>query len=260
MTKFSIQQMLKRIYAMSVKNQRAKAIRACFVVLSLLLIYSLTACAGGMPPQGQATQAAAEEARPGAVPTNSPPPTVAARVPERRLLSLEWPPRLRAGDADLVRLSLKVDEKGQITPTALFEDHVVIGEPVEIPDVFETHNVMAEARLDIAGLDVAPGDLVSQSLRPGEDLTFTWSIRGEEVGKLRGTVWLYLRFLPLDGGQESGLALSAQIIEIEVVNLFGIGGAAARIMGLVGVAFSGLLGADDILNGIRWLYRRKRGR
>jgi len=196
----------------------------------------------------------------GVVATGMPGNTQMPRIPEARLLILKWPEHLRTGDTDIVRLMVQVDEEGNIIPTASYEEHEIIGEPGLIPDMYDSHNVLAEARLEIAGLQVIPDDLVIQALRPGEDLTFTWSVRSAEVGRLRGTVWLYLRFLPLDGGPDRQIALSAQVIEIEVVNLFGIGGAMARIMGLTGVAASGLLGADDILNSVRWLSKHQRQR
>jgi hypothetical protein len=195
-----------------------------------------------------------------ALPTGQPQPTRALSVPEQRLLTLEWPATLRQNDTKYVQLTLAVDEHGIITPTASYEGNQIIGEPVLIPDVYETHNVMVEARLDMAGLAVQPDDLTSLSLRPGETVTFRWNVRSMEIGTFRGTVWLYLRFLPLSGGPESREALKVLDIEIEIVNFLGQGGPAARLMGWVGVALSGLIGAGDILSGFRWLTRRLRRR
>ncbi len=39
-------------------------------------------------------------------------------IPERRRLTLDYPPHIRAGDSDIVRLTLEVDEQGNLTPTA----------------------------------------------------------------------------------------------------------------------------------------------
>jgi hypothetical protein len=225
----------------------------------LLLVLVGVACGGSldgqaspeeaMPPEGE------EAVRPTSIPTQ-PLPTQPPAVPEPRLLTLEWPARLRTGDSDVIRLTLEVDEEGNITPTASYEGNEIITELVLIPNVYDTHNVLAEARLDIAGLEVIPPDLFSQALRPGETVTFSWSVRAADVGRYRGTVWLFLRFLPLDGSADSQVALSAQVIEIQAVNLLGIGGTTARLMGLVGVAASGLLGADDILKALGWLFKR----
>ena len=56
-------------------------------------------------------------------------------------------------EGDIVRLTLEVDDLGNITPTAQIEGNVVVGETIEIPDLYETHNVTAEAQLDLAGMD-----------------------------------------------------------------------------------------------------------
>ena len=152
---------------------------------------------------------------------------------EERRLTLEWPSTLRQADENrYVQLTLAVAENGEITPTLSAEGDETSEEPVLIPNVYDTHNVMAEARLDMAGLAVAPDDLVSLSLRPGETVIFRWNVRATEIGTYRGTVWLYLRYLPLDGGPESRDALKAIDIEIHAVNFLGIGGPAARLMGV----------------------------
>src|SRR5688572_33487532 len=48
-----------------------------------------------------------------AVPDSTPQPALL----ERRRLTLEFPPQMRAGDSDVVRLTLEVDDLGSITPT-----------------------------------------------------------------------------------------------------------------------------------------------
>jgi hypothetical protein len=178
-------------------------------------------------------------------------------VPEARRLTLEWPATLRQGDANrFVVLKLAVAEDGMVTPTVALEGDESHEEPVLIPDVYDTHNVMAEARLDIAGLAVAPDDLVSLSLRPGETIEFRWNVRAGEIGTYKGTAWLYLRFLPLDGGPESREALKAMDIEIRTVNFLGLGGPAARLLGAAGVFVCGLFGIGDLVRGVRWVRKR----
>jgi hypothetical protein len=98
--------------------------------------------------------------------------------------------------------------------------------------------------------------MISQSLLPGETLTFSWSVAPEKVGRYRGTVWLFLRFIPFDGGSETERALSSQIVEIEAVNLLGLGGTPARLIGAVGTALGSLLGLDDLIS---WVRRRRKG-
>ena len=112
----------------------------------------------------------------------------------------------------------------------------------------------------VAGMAVAPDGLVSLSLRPGETVNFRWNIYAAEIGRYRGTVWLYLRYLPLDGGAESRDALKALDIEIQVVNFLGIGGPAARLMGVIGVIACGLFGFGDLVSGVRWLRKKITGK
>ena len=178
-------------------------------------------------------------------------------VPDARMLTLEWPATLRQGDESrFIQLILAVAENGEVNATLSSAGEGGVDEPVSIPNVYDTHNVMAEARLDMAGLEVAPYGLVSVSLRPGETVEFRWNVRGSEIGTYRGTVWLYLRYLPLDGGPESRDALKAIDIEMRVVNFLGIGGPAARLMGVGGVIACGLFGFGDLVSGVRWLRKK----
>ena len=185
------------------------------------------------------------------------PGSLSPAVPEERLLRLEWPATIRQGEeSGYVELSLAGAENGEIKATLSAAGEGSVEEPVSIPDIYDTHNVMAEARLDMAGLAVAPDGLVSLSLRPGETVNFRWNIYAAEIGRYRGTVWLYLRYLPLDGGAESRDALKALDIEIQVVNFLGIGGPAARLMGVIGVIACGLFGFGDLISGVRWLRKK----
>lgn len=182
-------------------------------------------------------------------------------IKEPRLLILEWPPKIRVGDADVIRLTLEINDEGDLIPTAVIAGHETRGEVVYIPDVYETHNIVAAARLDVAAMQIIPNSLIEQPLLPGEKVDFFWSISTDEINTYRGTVWLYLRFLPLDGGEETQKPLTAQVIEINSVNLLGMGGTPARLLGSVGIVIGALLGMDDILalltRGYRFLRKAK---
>lgn len=174
-------------------------------------------------------------------------------MPERRYLTLEFPPKIRAGDSDIVRLTLEVDDLGNITPTAEIEGNVITGEVIEIPNLYETHHVVAEARFDIAGVEIRPTELISAPLAQGQSAVFYWSIRPGEAGVYRGTIWLYLRFVDKSSGDESRKTVSAQIVEIEAVNLLGLPANVARSTGLIGSLVGTVLGFpffEDILKFI----------
>jgi hypothetical protein len=184
-------------------------------------------------------------------------PSPQPALPELRYLTLEYPPRIRAGDADLVRLTLEVDELGNLTPTAEIGDHVVTGKVVEIPNLYESHHVVAEARFDIAGMEIRPTELMSEPLAQGNTATFYWSIHPRDVGLYRGTIWLYMRFVDKQSGEESRKTVSAQIVEIEAVNLLGLSGVVARATGLIGSILGTIIGFPFFEDTIKRLFKRR---
>ena len=220
---------------------------------------SLTQTAAEPPPGNvQATAPAPTD-----LPTSeSPSLTAVPALPERRRLTLEFPPRIRVGDSDLVRLTLEVDDLGNVTPTAQIGGNVVTGKVIEIPNLYETHNVIAETRFDIAGMEVRPAESVSESLSPGASITFYWSIRPPEAGAYDGTIWLHLRFVNKANGEESRKAIAVQLLEIKAVNFLGLSGNLARTMGVVGSIGGTVIGfpfLEDILKLI-WKKRNKQNR
>lgn len=173
---------------------------------------------------------------------------------------MEFPPAIRAGDSDVVRLILEVGSDGSLTPTVSVAGNILQGQVVSIPNVYETHNVMAEARLDMAGVDVRPENTISETLLPGQKVTFFWSVLPQNVGSYKGTVWFFLRFIPKAGGLESRRALSAQLIEIEATSFFGIKASLARWLGAGGAVLGSVLGLPFLEEALKWLWKRMRSR
>ena len=235
------------------------------IVLVLFLL--LSACGGAAataPSVTMDTQAApAATLGPENTPTPETPgnpdqPTPEPAIPERRLLTLEFPPKIHAGDSDIVRLILEMDNSGNITPTAVIQGNVVTGNVVEIPNVYDTHHVIAEARFDMAGVQISPSDLSSQTLLPGQSVMFFWSVRPTDVGVYRGTVWLFLRFVDKVSGEESQKAVSAQTIEIEAVNLLGVSAKVARSVGALGSVVGAVVGFPFFEDIVKFLFKRKK--
>ena len=232
--------------------------------LGVLLLTSQTRISSGaaQPPTTSSTEAVAIIAtapRSSPVPTSSSPEiTAIPALPERRRLTLEFPPRIRAGDSDLVRLTLEVDDLGNITPTAAIGGNVVTSKVIEIPNLYESHKVIAETRFDIAGLDVHPSELVSEALSPGTSVTFLWSVRPSEVGLYRGTIWFYLRFVDKSSAEESRKTISAQTVEIQAVNFFGLSANLARTTGVVGSVVGTVIGFPFLEDILKFLFKKRK--
>ena len=241
--------------------------KSIFVLSALTLILASFACAGsaGAPPlpDSEAVPTLPVSFTQSVLPPDIQPTQIAASaaIPESRRLTLEFPAKMRAGvEGDIVRLTLEVDDLGNITPTAQIDGNIVVGETIEIPDLYETHNVTAEAQLDLAGMEVRPSEAVFEPLTRGRSVTFFWSIRPQEVGIYRGTVWLHLNFTEKSTGEKSRIALSAQIVEIEAVDFFGLSVNLARTSGVIGSVIGGVVGFPFLEDVIKFLFRRRRKR
>ena len=237
---------------------------AVLVLITLSCGAAATQPPGGShaePTQAPAAYEATQPAPPEATSEPAPLPSPAAGIPEARFVVMEWPPAIRADESDNVSLSLVMDEGGNLTATAQVEGNEVRTEPVQIPNVYATHNVVAEAALEMAGVIVDPPDEILEPLQPGEPVIFIWSVKPDGVGTFRGTIWVHLRFIPKNGGPESRRVLTAQRIEIRSVNLLGLGGTPARWLGALGSLVGSFLGLDNVL---QWLWklvtRRRRAR
>jgi len=227
---------------------------------ALVYLFASQPWMGSAPPDGsEPIGVAPTESLPSELPTSViPVSTPQPALPERRRLTLEFPPQIRAGDSDVVRLTLEVDDLGGITPTAEIGGNVVTGQVIEVQNLYETHHVIAEARFDMAGMEISPADLSSQPLAQGQSVTFYWSIRPPEAGVYRGTVWLYLRFVDKQNGEESQKAVSAQLVEIKATNLLGLSGNFARTSGVIGSVVGTVLGFPFFEDVLRSLIRRRK--
>jgi len=232
------------------------------VFVFFLTFRTLSNSGAALPPTASSSEPGNVQATqpfPSELPTSeSSNATALPALPEQRRLTVEFPPRIRAGDSDLVRLTLEVDELGSVTPTAEIGGNVITGQTVEIPNLYESHRVIAETRFDIAGMEVRPADLVSEPLSPGSSVTFRWSIHPAEVGTYRGTIWLYLRFVDKSTGEESRKTISAQTVEIEAVNFLGLSGSFARTTGVVGSIVGTVIGFPFLEDILKFILKKRK--
>lgn len=237
----------------------------------LFITLLLSACGAFAPPNINPTFTPAFATQPSAsteIPATTAIPTAsittnqeAGALLETRRLTLEFPPKIKADSAsDIIRLTLEVDDLGNSTPTAYYETNTVTGEVIQIPDLYETHNVGVEASFDIAGIDVKPSGITYQPLQKGKPVTFHWSIRALQIGKFRGTVWVHLVFVDKITQEESRLPISAQILDIEAVDFFGFSTNTVKTSGVIGSVLGIIVGFpffDDIVKYL-WNKRRKK--
>ena len=244
--------------------------RRTLIVSILIALAILGACAvlyffssqnfaqsGAVPPPAATGQPGAVQPTADYPTAIVPAVTILPALPERRRLTLEFPPRIRAGDSDVVRLTLEVDDLGNVTPTAEVGGNVVTGQTIEIPNLYETHHVIAETRFDIAGIEVRPSELVSEALSPDSSVTFRWSIHPADVGTYRGTIWLYLRFVDKASGEESRKTISAQTVEIEAVNFLGLSANLARTGGVIGSVVGTIIGFPFLEDILKFILKRR---
>ncbi len=233
------------------------------------LVLGLAACSRTTPqmtlPYHTPPAAEAATARP---PTPSPtpaihalvtprPPQVLGSLYERRLLSVAWPRRLREGDSDWVRLRLEVDEQGTITPTVTAGGHDVTGQPVQIPNLYETHHIYLQARLDAAGLQVEPTGTARVALQPGQPVEVYWTLRGHAAGSYQAVLSASLHLVPKAPGVfEREFPLAHQLFRVQVLNFLGLSGFWVRLGGALSTLLGVLLQLPDLLA----LWERLRGR
>jgi len=173
---------------------------------------------------------------------NDPQPAVL----EFRTLSTFWPRSVRIGDSGVVRLDFSLD------PVM----HQSIGNP-QLVDVYDLYNVLVDVRLEMPGAVVAPPGLFSQPLRPGQNITFNWRIYPNDVGQVSGTLWVYLRFVPRDMGEQEQVLIAVKQFKVESFALFGLGVGVVRVIGGIGFVLSIILSLPFVDRGLRGLFVKR---
>jgi len=177
---------------------------------------------------------------------------------EMRHLTTAYPPVIRVGDSDRITLRLEKDESGAVTPTLDVDGQAVIGETVELPASDDAYTVLLVARLDMVGMEVVPEGEISEAAIPNSPSVFYWSVRPMEAGAYRGTLWLFVEFVPKEGGAPFRRALAAQELKIRATTLLGLSGASARFFGSAGSLLSSVLGFPFLEDAVRWVLERVR--
>lgn len=168
----------------------------------ILFIFSLSLLAWGFIPPRRETVFT-----PLAMPAGMP------ALPEARMIRLTYAPVSRLGDAQKVELNLSADGGAVLD---------------------EEYNIIVEARLEFEGADVRPAGLVSATLAEGASPTFYWEVTQREAGEADGMIWLFLRFTPKAGGEETRGPVLAQWMATRSRSMLGRTGSEARALGVAG--------------------------
>jgi hypothetical protein len=157
---------------------------------------------------------------------------------EVRRSILEVPVSIQTGNQGFIRLVFMPEAVSTGT-----------SETQGLQDIYSTHVVAVEARLEMGGLEVDPAGTLTRPLFLDQAVHFEWNLIPMQAGVYEGTVWLYLRFMPKDGSPGHSWPVSVQRVEIRACSLLGLSGLQARRMGGAGTLL-GLVLASDLLAGL----------
>lgn len=184
-----------------------------------------------------ATTLPAPTATPAAPPT--PPPTAATPPPTlvalEHVAEVEWPPRMRLGESDVVRLALLPEEDGTGVVVE-FPEHRTVTATVPLLQR-PGYSVIAAARLDGVGFDVAPSGEQRQDWQQGETLTWRWSVSPRRAGQQRLSVNLTFYWRPESGRSLASRQVTAfsRGLDVRVLGPLGLTHNQALGLGLLGL-------------------------
>lgn len=202
--------------------------------------------AAQVTPAPQATQSGAASPAPTqrtatpAAATGEPGPT-ATSVIEARVVELEWPPRLRLGESDVMRLSLVPSTDGYQVITE-FDEHTTLTQTVAVEQL-TGYELWGVARLDGAGFRLSPEGDQAQRLLVGVPATWRWTLRPVSGGQQRLAVILRLRWLPLtqNSNPPREVTLYDRAVTVRVLSFFGLTMREAALAGVLGLVFGSSL-------------------
>ncbi|MEP7359411.1 MAG: hypothetical protein ABI847_19325 [Anaerolineales bacterium] len=189
----------------------------------------------------QATQAATQLPLPT---TTSPASTAAPSATpavEERIVEVEWPPQMRLGDSDLVRLSLLPSVDGFVITTE-FENHQTVTHTVDVQPL-AGYDLAGVARLDAVGFSQSPTGDQAQPLVFGQPATWRWTLKPLSAGQQRLALTLRLRWVPKPGTANPAreTVLYDHGFTVQVISFLGLTTREVTMLGVAGLVFGGTL-------------------
>jgi hypothetical protein len=196
---------------------------------------------------GTLIQTATTYPTPYSTPARFPSPTEGQRTPiptavelrEERMLEVEWPPRIRLGDSDTLRLSLLPSQEGY-TVTTEFEEHVTQTGAVTVARL-AGYSLWASARLDAVGFLLSPIGEQIRELPADSPVTWRWTLTPRIAGRQRISLVLLLRWIPLDEQAEPAREreLYSRSLTVDVTSFLGLTARQAAVAGFAGFGIGG---------------------
>jgi len=128
-------------------------------------------------------------------------------------------------------LELTRPERMRLGETAAFAMTLTVK---NCPDEAGRRHPLAEARMDLAGMDLLPSGDITAPLVSAGPVRFTWTGAASTGGPAAGQVWLYLK----PDLNDERVPLVALDMEMEVLTLAWLGQTPAAILGFVLLAGS----------------------
>ena len=171
--------------------------------------------------------------------------------------SLTWTSRIRTGETGSLKLDFDSTELG-IGGIAASGAETHNFENIHQIPLHSTDHILLETRVELPGVLIQPGEELIQPLRPGKELSFNWQFTPYESGEIEGEIWIYLNMLSEDQGDDSRHPISILSIHVVSMDLYGMTGQTARIIGIMGICIALVLWRDligDFAN--RYLNRQR---
>ena len=126
-------------------------------------------------------------------------------------LSFSWPEEIKLGGQSEITLNIEGEESDQ-------ENEY----PQGSRKITEDYNVVFEARLDLSFAALWPLEEIKKPVNVLQSTDFEWQVIIEDMQDHTGNLWVYINFVPKNGGETIRKALSAVPIEVKTTSLFGI--------------------------------------
>jgi hypothetical protein len=155
---------------------------------------------------------------------------------------LEWDSYNPTGDISVIELSLNVEKKEDlsIVPQLRTIANNALYRSQALNSRGKTFD-LAEARLELPGLDVKPREIVGQPFDPSGEVKFFWNVTSYVEGDFQGNVWLYVGADSLPKDTTNRYPIAIQPVDFHWQDLFGLSGTSARYLGLFGLIVGILL-------------------